>query len=61
MKPAFKNQSLDDINEQLIHKWIGITNMYSSAMLYKCLDVFSNNISLVFWLKEATNGMQYCT
>ena len=57
MDTNFKKQALVDINEQLIYKWIGITDMYSSAMLYKCLDVFSNNTSLVFWLKEATNGV----
>ena len=57
MDADFKRQPLGNISEQLIDKWIGITNMYSSRMLYKCLDVFLNNISLVFWLKEATNGM----
>ena len=56
MDADFKEQPLSDISEQLIGKWIGITSMYSSGMLYKCLDVFSNNTSLVFWLKEATNG-----
>ena len=57
MDADFKKQPLINISEQLIGKWIGITNMYSSGMLYKCLEVFSNNTSLVFWLKEATNGM----
>lgn len=57
MDADFKKQPLNNISEPLIVKWIGITNMYNSAMLYKCLEVFSNNTSLVFWLKEATNGM----
>ena len=57
MEADFKKQKLVDINEQLIQKWIAITNMYSSTMLHKCLEVFSKNTSLVDWLKEATNGM----
>ena len=57
MDADFKKKSLGDVNEQLINKWIKITNTYSSGMLNKCLEVFSNNTSLVFWLKEATNGM----
>ena len=56
MDANFKKKTLADINEQLIHKWIGIRDMYSSAMLHKCLEVFSKNTSLVFWLKEVTNG-----
>ena len=57
MDVNFKKKSLGEVNEQLINKWIKITDMYSSGMLNKCLEVFSNNTSLVFWLKEATNGM----
>ena len=57
MDADFKKQALVDISEQLIRRWIGITNMYNSAMLNKCLDVFSNNTSLVFWLRDATNGV----
>ena len=53
----FKKKALIDVNEQLINKWIKITNMYSSGMLNKCLEVFSKNTNLVFWLKKATNGM----
>ena len=56
MDTDFKKQTLVDINEKLIHRWITITDMYTSAMLNKCLDVFSNNTSLVFWLRDATNG-----
>ena len=57
MDADFKKQGLICVNEQLIQKWIGITNVYASVMLNKCLDVFSNNTSLVFWLRDATNGM----
>ena len=57
MNADFKQQALVDISEELIQKWIYIRDMYSSAMLFKCLEVFSNNTSLVFWLKEATNGV----
>lgn len=57
MDADFKKQALVCVNEQLIEKWIGITNVYNSVMLNKCLDVFSNNTSLVFWLRDATNGM----
>ena len=57
MDDDFKNQSLVDIEEQLIHKWIDITNMYSNALLHKCLEVFSKNTNLVFWLRETTKGV----
>ena len=57
MGAEFKKKSLDEVNEQLINKWSKITNMYSGGMLNKCLEVFSSNTTLVFWLKEATNGM----
>ena len=60
MNADFKKQALIDINEQLIIKWIAVRDMYSSEMLNKCLEVFSNNTSLVFWLKESTNGMCSC-
>ena len=61
METDFKKQTLVSIDQQIIHKWIAITNMYSSTMLHKCLEVFSKNISLVDWLKEATNGMETYT
>ena len=56
MDPDFKEQALVDVNEQLIHKWIDIRDMYSHTMLYECLEVFSEHASLVIWLREATNG-----
>ena len=60
MDPDFKEQALVDVNEQLIHKWIYIRDTYSHTMLYKCLEVFSECASLVFWLREATNGWYLC-
>ena len=57
MDADFKKQALVDMNEQLIHKWISVTNMYSSPVLYTGLDVFSSSISLVLWLKKAINSV----
>ena len=57
MDASFKKQTLTDVDEQLIHKWITIRNTYSDGMLYKCLEVFSNNAKLVFWLRKTTNGV----
>ena len=60
MDAEFKKQTLLNVNEQLINKWIAVRDMYSSPMLNRCLEVFSNSIRLVFWLREATNGMWSC-
>ena len=49
----FKEHKLCEID---VHRWDNIRIMYSNATLHKCLDIFSNNTKLVFWLREATNS-----
>ena len=50
----FKELKLCEVD---IHRWNNIRIMYSDVVLHKCLDIFSNNTKLVFWLREATDSM----
>jgi len=57
MQPDFKQQTLAEVNEDLIETWKEIRNMYTAPALQACLDIYSANTGLVEWLKEATSGV----
>ena len=57
MQPGFKQQTLAEVNEELIETWKDIRNMYTAPALQTCLDIYSANTGLVEWLKEATSGV----